>query len=293
MVKIADRILFYIILKPLSYLPLGLLYFFSDIVYFLTYNFVKYRRKVVRTNLESAFPDKSPTELKKIEKGFYRHFIDFIFESIKAVSISKKEVLKRTSLKNPELIEEYYKANKNVIVTCGHYNNWEFYSLSLPELTSYESYSIYQPLKNSFYDQILFNSRTRNGMKLICTKDIIPFFSSTINDKKLVVIVNDQSPTNLKSAHWNEFLNKETGWNIGPEKLARKFDYVVLFGHSKKIKRGYYEVEFTTICDAPKDMEHGEITDIYARLLEQLIQEKPESWLWSHKRWKHKRPSEN
>lgn len=291
MIKIADRILFYVVLKPLSYLPLGLLYFFSNIVYFLAFNFVRYRRKVVRANLERAFPDKTGTELSSIEKGFYKHFIDFIFESIKAVSISKKEVLKRTAIKNPELLQELYDKDKNVIVTCGHYNNWEYYSLSLPELTKYTTYSIYQPLKNKFYDQILFNSRTRNGMQLIGTKDIIPFFTSSTKEKKLVVIVNDQSPTNLQSAHWNTFLNQETGWNIGPEKLARKYNYTVLFGHSKKIKRGYYEVEFTTITEDASLLNPGEITDIYSALLEQLIQNKPDYWLWSHKRWKHQRPS--
>ncbi|NOQ70501.1 MAG: acetyltransferase [Crocinitomix sp.] len=293
MIKIADRILFYIILKPLSYLPLGLLYFFSSIVYFLTYNFVRYRRKVVRANLEKAFPEKSPAELKTIEKGFYKHFIDFIFESIKAVSISTKQVLKRTSIKNPELLEQLFKQDKNVIVTCGHYNNWEFYSLSLPKMTKYTTYSIYQPLKNTFYDQILFNSRTRNGMNLIGTKDIIPFFTTSTKEKKMVIIVNDQSPSNLNSAHWNTFLNQETGWNNGPEKLARKYDYTVLFGHSKKVKRGYYEVEFTMISENPIEMKEGEVTDIYAHLLEDLIKEKPDFWLWSHKRWKHKRPTLN
>lgn len=291
MIKIADRILFYIILKPLSYFPLGLLYFYSNIVYFLAFNFVRYRRKVVRNNLLTVFPNKSETELKEIEKGFYKHFIDFIFESIKAVSISSKEVLKRTSIKNPELLDRLFSEDKNVIVTCGHYNNWEFYSLSLPKLTPYTTYSIYQPLKNKFYDQILFNSRTRNGMNLIGTKDIIPFFSATTDEKKMVIIVNDQSPSNLQSAYWNTFLNQETGWNNGPEKLARKYDYTVLFGHSKKIKRGFYEVEFTMIAEHPRQLEPGDITNIYAQLLEKLIQEKPEFWLWSHKRWKHKRPS--
>jgi KDO2-lipid IV(A) lauroyltransferase len=291
MIKIADRILFYIILKPLSYFPLGLLYFFSNIVYFLAFNFVRYRRKVVRANLLTAFPNKSEAELKEIEKGFYKHFIDFIFESIKVVSISSKEVLKRTSIKNPELLNRLFAEDKNVIVTCGHYNNWEFYSLSLPKLTPYKTYSIYQPLKNKFYDQILFNSRTRNGMNLIGTKDIIPFFTATTDEKKMVIIVNDQSPSNLQSAYWNIFLNQETGWNNGPEKLARKYDYTVLFGHSKKIKRGFYEVEFTTIAEHPSQLEPGDITNIYAQLLEKLIQENPEFWLWSHKRWKHKRPS--
>jgi KDO2-lipid IV(A) lauroyltransferase len=290
MIKIADRILFYLILKPLSYLPLGVLYFFSTIVYFLAYNFVRYRRKVVRKNLVTVFPEKSQAELIQIEKGFYKHFVDFIFESIKSVSISSKEVLKRTSIKNPELIQKYHEANKNIIVTCGHYNNWEFYSLSLPKLTPYSVYSIYQPLKNTFYDKILYKSRTRDGMKLISTRNIIPFFSQPSDENRMVVIVNDQSPSNLASAHWNLFLNQETGWNNGAEKLARKYDYCVLFGHSKKIKRGYYEVEFSLIAENPIDLKEGEITDIYSTLLEKLIREKPEFWLWSHKRWKHKRP---
>ncbi len=248
---------------------------------------MRYRRKVVRQNLLNAFPDKSTQEIIKIEKGFYRYFIDFIFESIKAVSISKKEVTRRTVIKNPELLNSLYAQNKNIIVTAGHYNNWEFYALSLPNLIQFETYSIYQPLKNNFYDNILFRSRTRNGMKLIATKDIIPFFSSTIEDKKLVVIVNDQSPSHPKQAHWNKFLNQDTGWNTGPEKLARKFDYVVLFGNCRRLKRGYYEVEFSSISDDPRKTAEGEITDKYSILLESLINEKPQYWLWSHKRWKH------
>lgn len=293
MVKLADRILFYLILKPLSYFPLGLLYFYSSIVAFLTYHLVRYRRKVVRANLKAAFPAKSEAELKVIEKGFYKHFSDFIFESIKAISISDKQLLKRTAIKNPELIEELYAAKKNLIVTCGHYNNWEFYALSLPKLIKYKTYSVYQPLKNTFYDRILLNSRIRNGMELIKTKELIPFFSQKRDERQMVIIVNDQSPTNKETAHWNTFLNQETGWNIGPEKLAKKYDYAVLFGHSRQVKRGYYEVEFSLITDKPKDLPDGEITNAYAKILEDLINGNPQYWLWSHKRWKHQRPKKN
>ncbi len=293
MVKIADRILFYLILKPLSWMPLGLLYFYSNIVYFLTYNFVRYRRKVVRTNLKNAFPEKNDAELKKIEKGFYKHFIDFIFESIKAISISDKQLAKRTSIKNPELIQKLKDEGKSVIVVCGHYNNWEFYALSLPSMLDYKTYSVYQPLKNTFYDKILYKSRTRNGMNLVKTRDIIPFFSETRETQKMVVVVNDQSPSNKEKAHWNTFLNQETGWNTGPEKLAQKFNYTVLFGCSKRIKRGYYEVEFSEIADDPNKAESGEIIDIFSKKLEQEIISAPQFWLWSHKRWKHKRPSNN
>ncbi|MCG8576027.1 MAG: lipid A biosynthesis acyltransferase [Flavobacteriales bacterium] len=261
------------------------------IVSFLTYRVIRYRRKVVHGNLVRAFPDKSAAEIQKIERDFYRHFMDFIAESIKAVSISKKQVLKRTSIKNPELLEELAKQNRSVIVVCGHYNNWEFYALSLPELVpSYTPYSVYQPLSNPFFDKILFRSRTRYGMNLIKTREVIPFFKNSTHQEKLVVIVNDQSPSNKKKAHWNTFLNQETGWNIGPEKLAQKFDHVVLFGHSERVKRGYYEVEFKLITEDPPSMPKGEITDVYSKMLEELIISDPKNWLWSHKRWKHQRP---
>jgi KDO2-lipid IV(A) lauroyltransferase len=259
----------------------------------LTYYVVRYRRQVVRTNLKNAFPEKSESELNKIEKDFYKRFVDFIFESIKAVSISESALMKRTSIKNPELIKEFYDKGRSVIVTCGHINNWEFYALSLPNQVPFKTYSVYQPLKNSFYDRILYKSRTRNGMRLIETKQLIPFFKEEIAEPRMVVIVNDQSPSNIDAAHWNNFLNQETGWNIGPEKLSKKFDYSVLFGHAKRVKRGYYEVEFRTISEDPQSQADGEITDTYTQILEELIKASPESWLWSHKRWKHKRPSTN
>lgn len=290
MVKIADRILFYLILKPVSYLPLGVLYFISSVIAFLTYHVVRYRRKVVHHNLITAFPEKSAAEIKTIEKGFYKHFCDFIIESIKAISISERQLDKRTSIKNPELIDKYYAAGKNIIVTCGHYNNWEFYALSLPKLLKYKTYSVYQPLKNSFYDKILYNSRVRNGMTLIKTRDLVPFFSENKNEKRMVIIVNDQSPSNIQTAHWNTFLNQPTGWNIGPEKLAKKYDYSVLFGYSKRVRRGYYEVEFSTICENPNVIPDGAITNTYSKILEELIVSNPQFWLWSHKRWKHPQP---
>ncbi len=290
MVKLGDRLLFYLVLKPLSYMPMSVLFFFSDITFFLTYHVVKYRRKVVQKNLKNAFPKKSPKELKQIEKGFYHHFTDFIFESIKSISISEKDVLSRTSIKNVEMLDKYYKQNKNVLVVCGHYNNWEFYALSLPKQLKHTTYSLYQPLKNEFFDRILLNSRKRNGMNLIKTRDIFTFFQEKNDNPKLMVIVNDQSPTNKQKAYWNTFLNQETGWNIGPEKLAKKFNYVVLFGHSKKIKRGVYEVEFSLVTETPQQTNDEYITDKYSAILDDIIKKKPEFWLWSHKRWKHKKP---
>ena len=289
MVKLVDRILYYLVIKPLSYLPLRLLYAFSNITFILTYYIVNYRRTVVRENLINAFPQKKTEEIISIEKGFYRHFTDFIFESVKSISISEKEVLKRTAIKNPELLDKLYAEGKNVLVLCGHYNNWEFYALSLPKKTKHTAYSLYQPLKNSFFNNIVLSSRKRYGMKLIETSNIAQFFHHTSDNLKMIVVMNDQSPINLHKSYWNTFLNQETGWNTGPEKFAKKYDYVVLFGHSKAIKRGYYEVEFNVITEEPQTTNNDYITNKYASLLEDIIKQRPESWLWSHKRWKHKR----
>ena len=293
MAKVGDRVLYYLILKPCSYLPLGVMYFLGHFVFFLAYRVLHYRRKVIRQNLKNAFPEKSETELAQIEKSFYKYFIDFLVESVKAISISKKNVIKRTTIKNPELIDKLHAQNKNLIVLCGHYSNWEFYSLTLPELVKYNTYSVYQPLKNKFFDNVLYNSRTRNGMNLIKTKETIPFFNSSDSDEnRMVILVNDQSPGNLNRAYWNYFLNQETGWNFGPEKLARKYDYAVLFGYARRIKRGHYEVEFRPLSLEPSLLQEGQITHKYSMMLEELIRERPQFWLWSHRRWKHKRPTE-
>ncbi|MFD1552841.1 acetyltransferase [Putridiphycobacter roseus] len=289
MVKVGDRLVFYLVIKPLSYLPLRVLFFFSNITYFLAYSIVKYRRNVVRENLINSFPEKNLLEIKKIEKDFYRHFTDFIFESIKSISITEREVLKRTQIKNPELLDRYYQEGKNVLVLCGHYNNWEFYALSLPKKIKHTAYSLYQPLKNKFLDRVILNSRKRNGMKLIASKKVVSFFQEENNKPKLIVVVNDQSPTNPNKAYWNTFLNQTTGWNIGPEKLAKKYDYTVLFGHSVALSRGIYQVEFKLISEHAQSTDNDYITDKYASLLEEIIRIHPESWLWSHKRWKHKK----
>lgn len=289
MVYIADRILFYLFLKPLSLFPLGILYFYSAIAGWLNYHLVRYRRKVVQKNLKNAFPEKSDAEIKKTERGFYRHFMNFIAESIKAASMTKKNAMKRCSIKNPELLQKYHSEGRSVLVVCGHYNNWEFYALSLPELVDYNVYSVYQPLSNPFFDRKMYEQRTRYGMRLVKTNEVIPFFKKSAEEQKMVVIVNDQSPRHPPKAHWNTFLNQETGWNIGPEKLAKKFDHVVLFGHSERIKKGHYQVEFKVISDDAQSTEHGEITDTYAKMLEDLIVQNPQNWLWSHKRWKHKK----
>ena len=291
MSKIISPILYYVWLVPVSYLPFGLLYFISNIVFFLTYRVVGYRKTVVRENLRRAFPEKSLEELKDIELKFYKHFADFLMESIKSISISEKEILKRCHIINPEVPQKYYEQGKSVLVLCGHYNNWEYYAVGLAQQMKHKTRAAYQPLNNSFFNGTIKRIRERYGIRMVAIKEIPRVFEEMKNDLTMTVMVNDQSPSKPKAAYWNKFLGIETGWMMGAEKLAKRYEYPVLFGCIRKTKRGFYEVTFYEITDNPTHLKEGEILDKHTGLLEMVVRENPQYWLWSHRRWKHNKPS--
>ena len=273
-------------------MPFKLLYGFSTVLYFVLYYIVGYRKKVVRHNLSNSLPHYSPEEIKKEEKKFYRHFADFLVESTKSLTISDKEIRKRCKLTNPEILYKLHEEGKNAIVLCGHYNNWEYYAVGIAQQMKHETAAVYKPLKNKFFNDLILGSRQRFGMNMVSMKEIPRFFAKNAASKAptLTIIVNDQSPGNPKTAHWNTFLNQETGWMKGAEALAKKYNQVVLFGCIRKVERGFYEVTFYPITDKISEEQEGYVIDKHAEYLEMAILENPAYWLWSHKRWKHKKP---
>ncbi len=268
-----------------------MVYGIANALYVLAYYIVGYRKKVVQSNLSAAFPNKSKQDLKIIEKRFFHYFCDFIVESIKSLSLTAKQAEKRCTFENLEEVQNTLKSGKSVMILCGHYNNWEFYSVGLATQLKFPSTAVYQPLKNKFFDKILLKTRQRFGMKMISVHDLPRYFAEKKAEVRATVIVNDQSPTNMKSVRWNQFLGQDTAWFSGAEKLAQKHDHVVYFGCINKLKRGYYSVNFKLITDDAKNTPEGYITDQHAKHLEERIIEQPEYWLWSHRRWKHKRPT--
>lgn len=277
---------------PISHLPYRVLYFVSNIVYLFTYYIIGYRKKVVRKNLTNSFPHLSHAELLSIEKKFYKHFADFLVESAKSVSISDKAIKERCALINPEILHKYFDEGKSVIVLCGHYNNWEYYAVGIAQQMKHNTIAAYKPLKNKFFDDVILKSRQRFGMKMMSMREIPRYFANNKTEQPtLSIMVNDQSPSNPKTAYWNTFLNQDTGWMKGAEKLAAKYDQAVLFGCIRKKKRGFYEVTFYPISDNVKQEKDGFVLDKHAEYLEMVINEHPEYWLWSHKRWKHKNPN--
>lgn len=283
--------LLYGLIWVFSWLPLRILYFVSDISYFFAYYIIKYRRKVVRMNLQNAFPEKPFSEILRIEKRFYRHLCDLFVESYHMWHMSEHAIRRRCVFTNPEVIQHYFDQGKSVIGVLGHYGNWEWmasYSLWMPD--NIDFFTLYKPLHDKVADRTMIRIRSRFKAKPVPKNDILRKIVENKREKRLFLagFIGDQTPNSANLNFWMEFLNQETPVLIGTEKIARKFDLPVISLRMRKVKRGYYEVDFMDVCSEPTYLEPGELTRKHSRMLENYIREVPELWLWSHKRWKHK-----
>jgi KDO2-lipid IV(A) lauroyltransferase len=284
-----SALLFYLVIIPVSLLPFPILYGISDFTFIILYYVFPYRKKIVLQNLRNSFPEKSDAELKKISRIFYHHFCDLIFESLKVFTASERSILKRVELVNAGLLEDFYKQGKSLVLATGHYANWEWPAVTLPFHSSHTGTGIYQKLSNKFFDLKLRQTRARFGMKLMSTKEVAVFFEEHKDELCTYGFINDQSPSDPKKGHWIKFLNQDTCLFLGVEKYAVKYNYPVLYGMITKVKRGYYRIEYKLISDHPSNTEPFQITEACSRLNEEIILSKPEYWLWTHRRWKHRK----
>ncbi|HMT77946.1 MAG: lysophospholipid acyltransferase family protein [Saprospiraceae bacterium] len=282
---------YYSILIPLSHLPMRVLYWISDIL-FLIFYYTGYRKQVIKGNIYRSFPEKSDKEKDFIVRTFYKHFSDLIVESLKYFTISKEDALKHMKMENLSTINDFFNEGKNVIIAGGHYNNWELFAITISEFIPFQTVAIYSPLKNKFFDDKMKETRGKYGLKMIPTKQIGHFLNHN-KDKAIATIFGfDQSPSNAYNAYWMQFLNQETGILLGVEKYAYKYNMPVYYGQISKVKRGYYTLNLIEVCKDPSKMKEGSITENITHLLENDIRQNPPFWLWSHKRWKRKKPED-
>lgn len=246
---------------------------------------------VVFNNLRNALPDKSESEIKAIASTFYRHLCDLFVESIMMFSMSKQEAIRRFRIKNPEVLDNFYKKGQSVIVVSGHFNNWEYAALSPEAQLMHKILGIYTPLKNQFMDSKIRQSRERFG-SVFLPKDKVDQFINEFSDQLIApLFAADQSPGNPEKAYWTTFLHQDTAVPYGPEKYAKKYNFPVVFAYIQKVKRGFYEASLEVVNENPSESEYGHITEQHTKMLEQEILEQPAYWLWSHRRWKHRRPA--
>jgi Kdo2-lipid IVA lauroyltransferase/acyltransferase len=269
-------------------LPLPVLYIFSDLIFLIIYKFPSYRRNIVATNLRNSFPEKSEKELRSIERRYYRHLADLIIEILKMTHMDKDHLMRRMKMTNPELLERFYNEGRDISAVMGHYNNWEWLQ-SIIYYTEYQTVSIYKPINNQHFDKLMLALREKRGMILSPMSNIIRvILDARRNGRRCIYsFITDQTPPKPDIKYWTSFLNQETPVYLGVEKIARKYNMVVVFFHVQKIKRGYYTFTAEALCENTSGLPEYAITESHVRKLEELIRERPEFWIWSHRRWKN------
>ncbi len=293
MKKIGFGIL-YALLWTLSLPPLRVLYLFSDITYLLVYRVFRYRVKVTRKNLRRAFPEKSEHERRTIERRFYRYLCDSLFEALRMLHMSPREIAKHMQFENTELLENYAREGRNIYAVFGHYGNWEWIC-SLPiHLSELNVATLYKTLHNRALDEFYIRLRSLYGTHCYSRKQVL---RGIVELRKMgrpfvIAFIADQTPSLGNAHYWTQFLNQDTPFLSGWETIARKHNEPVVFLHMQRVGRGRYVGRLEPLCDQPKDTAPNELVEIYARRVEQNILEDPAYWLWSHKRWKHQRPAQ-
>lgn len=276
-----------------SITPFPLLYLISDTLGFILFYFIGYRKKVVIDNLKKCFPDKSDKEIYMISKKFFRHLGDITIESIKGYSLSKQEILRRYKILNPEIINIYFDQKKTILCLASHYGNWEWGMLGVGMQLNYNMISLYKPLSNLRLENFLVDKRARYNMTLVSIYETRKSFESVKSMPSAYIMAGDQNPPNKEKAIWVNFMGIETACLHGSEYYAGKYNMPVVFFDVRKPKRGFYTLEIKIISENPFAEKENAITEKYMKTLENIIKEKPEYWLWSHKRWKYSRTQTN
>ena len=278
------KFILYPLLWLISVVPLFILNIFSIIIS----PFFTYRKNIILSNIKLAFPKKNEWEINKIYKGFKLYFLNLIWEIIKMFSSSKEFYKKRIKVSNMDLINDYYQSNKSVIIIGGHYNNWEWAGPILSQIGNHHFVSVYKKLSNNFFNNFMIKLRSRFDIDAVEMNDLIKYLFN--NDKcKMIALISDQNPVIDENTNWLSFFGHSVPVIDGPEKIAKKFNYPVLFCDIQKESNGYYNISFETLEHNPKDSKEGDITKKFFQRLEKQIKDDSNNYLWSHNRWKHKK----
>lgn len=283
----------YALFYALSLLPFRVLYALSDGLFAAVYYVLRYRRRIVRANLRTSFPDKDEAWLRRVERRFYRWFVDYFFEAVKLLSISDGELRRRFKVIGAEKVEECFRHGQNTAAILGHYCNWEWLScVGIAFPSERRMGLIYHPLRNKTFDRLFIAIRSSQpGSMTIPKKDILRK-AAELRQKGLMSLfgyIADQDPKWENIHLWIPFLNHDTPVFTGAERIMRHNNDAVFYVEMTRPQRGCYTCEFRLLSDgAAKEPEHA-ITKRFFQLLEESIRRDPSYYLWTHNRWKRTR----
>lgn len=280
----------YYLAYAFSLLPMRMLYVLSDIAYIVMYHIVGYRRRIVRHNLATSFPEKDEKEIVCIERKFYRWFCDYFAETVKLLSISDSELRRRLTIVGADTVERCFAEGQDCSAFLGHYCNWEWLScmgIAFPE--GRKMGLIYKPLRSKAFDSLFRRIRSSQPSSLVVPKnDILREIVRLRREgtRSFFGYIADQGPRYANIHLWLPFLGHDTGVFTGAERIMRKMDNAVFYIEMARPRRGYYTATIHLITRQPKDLPENELTRRFFALLEQTIRRQPEFYLWSHNRWK-------
>ncbi|HEV8515971.1 MAG TPA: lysophospholipid acyltransferase family protein [Cyclobacteriaceae bacterium] len=280
--------LVYPILYIIASLPFWALYKLSDFLYYL-FLLSGYRRNVVLENLRNSFPEKSEKEIKALSKAYFSYLCDLTLETLKTMRMTEQEASERCFYHKAEWIDKLHDEKKSIIIVLGHYGNWEWAGPSFTLGSKYQLNVIYRPLSNPYFENMLTKARTKFGTRITPVNQTLREMVATRKDTTATAFIADQAALHANS-YWTTFLHQDTSVFNGPEKIAVKFNYPVVYMNIRRVKRGFYELTPELLFTDPASTSDGEILETFTKRLEKDIINDPVIWLWSHRRWKHKRP---
>lgn len=278
----------YPLLWIISRLPFRWLYAFSDAIFFFVFYVIRYRRKTVQNNLKIALSHLSDVEHTRIEKEFYRHMCDMFLEMIKTLGITAEQMQKRFVFTNIELVHEFEKKEKSIILMCAHYASWEW-MIIMGKFINIKGFGIYKKIKNPYFDKLVQDIRSKFDATLIDTKSTVKQVTENQQNgiQGIYGFISDQTPRPQKTHYWESFMGKVVPVHTGGEMLAKKLDMNVLYLKVEKLKRGHYQATFIPLAENVTEISNYEITYAFLQEVEKQIHQEPEYYFWTHKRWKH------
>jgi KDO2-lipid IV(A) lauroyltransferase len=265
-------------------------YWFSDFTAFVLYRIVGYRKKVIKSNINRCYPELPEKEKNEIIRKNYKNLSDMLVESIKGYTMSKKNMADRFRVQNLEILDEYFAQGKSVIGLTAHYSNWEWGAAAATTYLKHQTSVLYKPLSNKLIDKDVRENRMRFGVNMVSIYNTLIHFRSKPEKPECYFMVADQSPSNTEKAYWIDFFGIPTGFLHGPENYSKMLNIPVLYFEVQREKRGQYVISIHKLAENPTVLPSGELTLRYAEILEKIIRKCPESWVWTHKRWKHDLP---
>jgi KDO2-lipid IV(A) lauroyltransferase len=277
-------------IKFLSRLPLRALYVLASFVYLLAFYVVRHRHQVIREQIEKVFPNSSPAERRLIHRLYLKNFCDVMMEVLKSMSIRADDLCARVRIANLEVPRGYLDAGQSVIFVTSHLCNWEWLLHGVALQLGYPVDAAYKPLHDQWAERLMLEVRSRFGARLVPAKELLTDFMKRRGIVRAVGMNADQAPVSTDKRYWTQFLGQDTAFYVGAEQIGRAMRLPILYAGMRRVRRGFYEVEFKPLWDGREATLPNTVTERYARACEADVLKSPADWLWSYRRWRLKKP---